>query len=231
MHVDRANEVALAPESVRQVYRRRARRYDLTSHLYGLLGYRLDAYRREGIRELALRPGCTVVEIGCGTGANLELLRDGVGNSGHVIGVDLTDAMLELARARVARHGWTNVELVLADAEAFLFPDRVDAVFSSYALTLVPGFDAVVRNAARALVPGGRMVVVDFKAPERWPRWLLRAIVPLLRPFAVTLALAQRHPWESIAKHFARSWVTERYLRATYIAVGVTGPGVTRSTL
>ena len=61
------------------------------------------------------------------------------------------------------------------------------------ALTLVPELDDVIRHAAAALGRGKRMVVVDFKAPERWPRWVLRAIVPLLQPFGVTLGLAERH--------------------------------------
>lgn len=214
------NETVLARGEVRGVYRRRARRYDLTSRLYGLVGYRLDAYREQGIRALRLRPGATVVEIGCGTGANFARLVQAVGPAGRVIGADLTDSMLDQARARVARAGWRNVELVERDAAEYAFPARVDGVLSTYALTLVPGFDAVVAHAARALAPGGRMVVVDFRAPDGWPLWLLRAIVPLLRPFAVTLGLRERRPWESIARHFPRSWVTERYLGTTYIAVG-----------
>lgn len=218
MHSSR--QTALTPGAVRDVYRRRAGRYDLTSRLYGLVGYRLDAYREEGIRALRLRPEATVVEIGCGTGANFERLVREVGPAGRVVGVDLTDSMLGQARARIARAGWRNVELVERDAADYVFPAHVDGVLSTYALTLVPRFDAVVEHAARALPPWARLVVVDFKAPEGWPPWLLRAIVPLLRPFAVTLDLRERSPWDSIARHFPRSWVTERYLGTTYIAVG-----------
>jgi ubiquinone/menaquinone biosynthesis C-methylase UbiE len=215
-----AGDDPLGQEEVRRVYRRRARRYDVTSHLYWLIGYRLDRYRREGIEALRLSTGDTVVELGCGTGHNLPHLVEAVGAKGRVIGVDLTDAMLSQARRRVKRAGWLNVELVLSDAAAFAFPPRTDGVLSTYALTLVPEFDEVIRRAAGALVPGKRMVVVDFKAPEGWPPRALRAIVPLLRPFGVTLDLQHRHPWESMRRHFREVEVREHYLGTTYVAAG-----------
>jgi demethylmenaquinone methyltransferase/2-methoxy-6-polyprenyl-1,4-benzoquinol methylase len=210
----------LGQEEMRRVYRRRAPRYDLTSHLYWLIGYRLDRYRREGIEALRLSPGDTVVELGCGTGHNLPLLVEAVGGEGRVVAVDLTDAMLAQARRRVKRAGWRNVELVLSDAAAFAFPPCTDGVLSTYALTLVPGFDEVIRRAAGALRRGKRLVVVDFKAPEGWPPWALRAIVPLLRPFGVTLDLQHRHPWESMRRHFRTVEVREHYVGTTYVAAG-----------
>lgn len=213
----------LGPDEVLGIYRRRARRYDVSSRLYWVVGYRLDLYRREGVEALRLSPGDTVVELGCGTGHNLPLLVDAVGSKGRVVGVDLTDAMLARARRRVERAGWGNVELVQSDAVAYPFPPRVDGVLSTYALTLVPGFDEVIRRAAESLGPGKRMVVVDFKAPGGWPRWLLRAVVPLLRPFGVRLGLEDRHPWESMRRHFGTVEVRERYLGTTYLAAAARG--------
>lgn len=207
-------------EEVLRVYRRRARWYDVTSRLYWLIGYRVDRYRRQGVEALRLAPGDTVVEIGCGTGHNLLLLERAVGSTGRIVGVDLTDSMLQQARRRVERAGWRNVELIQTDAARFEFPARVDAVYSSFALTLVPEFDEVIRRAAAALAPGKRMVIVDFKAPDGWPPWLLGAVVPLLRPFAVTLGLAERRPWESLQRHFLDVTVERRYLGTTYIAMG-----------
>jgi demethylmenaquinone methyltransferase/2-methoxy-6-polyprenyl-1,4-benzoquinol methylase len=217
----------LGRDEVVELYRRRAPRYDLTSHLYGLIGYPVDRYRREGVDALHLRAGDTVVELGCGTGHNLPLLREAVGPEGRVVGVDLTDAMLAQAHRRVARAGWRNVQLVRSDAAAFAWPPRVDGVLSTYALTLVPEFDEVIRRAAAALGPGGRMAVVDFKAPEGWPRWVLRALVVLLQPFGVTLGLAERHPWESMNRHFGSVEVREHYLGTTYVAIGESGSSVT----
>ncbi len=156
--------------SLLYLYRRRAPRYDITSHAYGLLGYRLDAYRRRGIELLALHPGDTVVEIGCGTGANFARLERAIGPTGAIIGVDLSPAMLEQARSRVRREGWANVTLVESGAARYGFPGSVNAILSTYALTLEPSYDDLIRQGANALVPGGRFVVVDFKAPPSWAR-------------------------------------------------------------
>jgi len=60
--------MALTPEAVVDLYRRRARRYNLTANLYYLIGYREYAYRKRAVAALDLAPGDTVVEIGCGTG-------------------------------------------------------------------------------------------------------------------------------------------------------------------
>lgn len=150
-------------DEVLHVYRRRASRYDLTSHLYWVLGYRLDRYRREGVEALKLARGETVIEIGCGTEHNIPALVEAVGPEGRVVGVDLTDAMLAQARRPIERAAWRNVELVQSDATAFAFPRHTDGVLSTYALTIVPGFDEVIRRAAAALVRGKRMVVVGLQ--------------------------------------------------------------------
>ncbi len=65
-----------------EIYSKRAPRYDLTSHVYGLLRHRLDAYRRRGIEALRPNSGDTVVEIGCGTGANFAALEHAIGPTG-----------------------------------------------------------------------------------------------------------------------------------------------------
>jgi len=210
----------LSGDQIRELYRRRAPRYDITSHVYGLLGYRLDAYRARGIELLALNSGDTIVEIGCGTGANFRALEHAIGPTGAIIGVDLTAEMLEQARERVRRERWSNVTLVQSDAATYSFPEHVNAILSTYALTLVPSYDDVVHRGAEALVPGGRFVVVDIKAPRSWPEPVLRTIVPLFRPFGVTLDLRARHPWESLAKHLNLVVMEERYLGTTYIAAG-----------
>lgn len=205
---------------IRRVYSRRARRYNVSSYAYGLAGYRLGSYRHRGVEALALRQGDTVVEIGCGTGANFSALQRAIGPSGTIIGVDLTPAMLDQARRRVREQGWANVELVESDATHYEFRRGINGIFSTFALTLVPDYDDVIRRGAEALAPEGRFVIVDFKAPPSWPVPALRAIVPLLRPFAVTLDLRHHHPWESLAKYLRLAVMEERYIRTTYIAAG-----------
>ena len=211
-------------ESVRlvSIYRRRAKRYDRSSLLLYLAGFRHWAYRKRAIRSLALNPGDTVVDLGCGTGLNFSLLQAQIGSGGTIIGVDLTDAMLDAATDRIATHGWSNVRLVKSDAAAYAFPSVVDGILSTFALTLVPEFDEVIRNGARALQPGKRFVILDFKRPSGW---LMNKAAPLLArlltgPFGGTLAMASRKPWQALEKHFARMEFTELYLGGAYIAVG-----------
>lgn len=205
---------------LRDLYRRRARRYDLSANLYYLVGFREHAYRKRAVDALALRREGTVVELGCGTGLNFALLHEKVGPKGRIIGVDLTDAMLARARQRVDRAGWRNVELVQSDAASFSFPLGANGVLSTFALTLVPEYDDVIRKAASGLSPGGRMVVLDLKRPEGWPEWLVRLGVWLTRPFGVTLEMAERHPWESMARHLTGARMQELYGGFAYLSVG-----------
>lgn len=203
-----------------ELYRKRARRYDLTANLYYLIGFREQAYRRKAVAALALAPGDTVVEVGCGTGLNFPLLRHAVGAGGRVIGVDLNDAMLARARERVRRAGWANVELVRSDAARFEFPPGLQGVVSTFALTLVPEYDTVIRRGLGALAPARRFVVLDFKRPEWPPLWLVKAMVALTAPFGVTLEMAERHPWESLERYAESFRMEELYLGFAYLARG-----------
>ncbi len=205
------------------LYRKRAKNYDITANLYYLIGFREFAYRKKAVEALGLMPGGTTVEIGCGTGLNFPLLQDRVGPEGKIIGVDLTDAMLDKARARARDNGWTNVELVCEDASRYQFPRNVDGIISTFALTLVPEFDEVVRKGADALSPGGRFVILDFKMPST----RIAAFAPLMayitKPFGVSMEMAERHPWESVARYLDNASFKDYYGGFVYIAAGETG--------
>ena len=212
--------VALSKTEIVQVYRRRARRYNFTAQLYYLMGFREWAYRRKAVKALALKRGDTVVEIGCGTGLNFRLFEDAVGAEGRIIGVDMTDRMLEGAREAARANHWENVDLTLSDATSYRFPRGVQGVISTFAITLIPEYEDIIRNAAEALEPEGRMVILDFKMPSGWLRRLAPLLAFLTRPFAVTLDLGGRRPWEAMQKYFTRVSVQEYFGGATYIAVG-----------
>lgn len=208
----------LSNDQVRHLYRRTAWLYDAAVWMYRLTG--ASRHRRQAVAALRLRPGHTVVDMGCGTGLNFALLQAAVGPDGRIIGVDLTDAMLERARRRVQRAGWTNVELVEADLAEYSFPRQVDAALATFALEMVPAYDGIVQRAAHALRPGGRLVVYGLKHPERWPRWLVRLGIWVNRPFGVSREYAVLRPWESVRRHLREVDYQEYYGGAAYLSVG-----------
>ncbi|HKJ88558.1 MAG TPA: methyltransferase domain-containing protein, partial [Gammaproteobacteria bacterium] len=110
---------------IHDLYARRARDYDWSVPLWRLGGFREAAYRRDLAASLGLRPGDTVVDLGCGTGRNFPFLEAEVGPSGTLLGTDFSGPMLERARQRAERGGWSNLSLVEADAAELDFPESV----------------------------------------------------------------------------------------------------------
>ena len=140
--------------------------------------------RRRSLELLALRPGERVLVVGAGTGADLPLLAPEV----EVTAIDLTPAMLERARRRVAALG-RRVELRVMDAQRLELPDRsFDAAVLHLILAVVPDPVRCLREVARVLGPGGRAAVFDkFAAPGRRPALWRRALNPLARVVASDL--------------------------------------------
>ena len=211
-------------EHLIEVYRRKAKRYDITSRLYPAPGYPQRGQRRQAVRELRLGRGDTVVDMACGTGLNFSLLEEAVGPEGRIVGVDLTDAMLDQARGRIETNGWSNISLVHADATEFDFPAGIDAILSTYALTQVPECREVIAHGTAALSGGGRWAVLDLKVPDGTPRWLAQLGIATVRPFASIDEWIARRPWHAIRMAMQEtlvdvSWI-ELFFGTAFIAAG-----------
>jgi ubiquinone/menaquinone biosynthesis C-methylase UbiE len=215
-------------EHLIETYRKKAKRYDITSRLYPAPGYPQRAQRLRAVQALGLRAGDSVIDIACGTGLNFRLIEDVIGPDGRIVGVDLTDAMLARAQDRIETNGWSNISLVQADAVDFEFPAEVDAILSTYALSQVPECAEVIANGTAALSGGGRWVVLDLKIPGNTPGWLTQLGTATVRPFAAIDEWIMRRPWEAIRAAMQEqladlSW-TELCFGTAFLAAGSRGP-------
>jgi arsenite methyltransferase len=114
-----------------------------------------------------LREGETVLDLGSGGGIDVLLSARRVGPTGRAIGLDMTDEMLELARANARRAGAENVEFINGQIEQIPLPDAsVDVVISNCVINLAADKRAVLSEMARVLRPGGRIGISDVVADD-----------------------------------------------------------------
>lgn len=148
----------MSHREIQSFYGRFARLYDAfaTVPLF-------SAWRSAAVDALDLSEGDTVVEMGCGTGANLRFLRESVGPEGRVVGVDLTRSMLEQARVHTVEY--RNVQLVQGDASRPPI-ERADAVLGSFVVGLLP--DAASAVEEWCAIADGRVALLDG-APSHHP--------------------------------------------------------------
>lgn len=136
---------------------------------------RLLPGRTELLAWLMPGPGQRVVELGAGTGRNPEFLGPRALGLSELTLVDLCPSLLAQARSRWAHAA--NVRVIEADACTWQPDAPVDAVYFSYALTMIPDWRAALDNAVAMLRPGGKLAVVDFtQTPAQSPaaRWFWR---------------------------------------------------------
>jgi SAM-dependent methyltransferase len=137
-----------------------------------------EPVRQLAIQHLGLRPGESVLDIGCGTGPNFEFLRKAVGPEGRVLGLDFSPRMVAQAERRIREHSWTNVEVVCADAAHARFePGGYDAAVATFTLSAIADVRPAVENVYAALRPRGRFFVADLRLiPEGRAAHIIRLL-------------------------------------------------------
>jgi SAM-dependent methyltransferase len=137
-----------------------------------------------------LRPGETVLDLGCGGGLDIFLASPRVGANGKAIGVDMTPEMIERARKNALRQGLKNVEFHLAKIDHLPVPDNsVDCLISNCVINLAPDKRAVFREMCRVLKPGGRVAVSDIALKKPLPKELGQNLMAYIGCIAGAISL------------------------------------------
>lgn len=206
-YIERRPDPALAIEK----YRSRAAGYDASAR-------RTMALRRTVVGMLGLAPGETVLDVACGTGLSLPLLREGVGPSGRVVGVEVSPEMIGKARERVAAAGWRNVTLIEAAMEEADPQARFDAALFNYTHDVLQSPRALERIFSFAR-PGARIAIAGIKHPPHWlfPLRLYRLLKA--RPYVTTFSGLDQ-PWRLVEARLANLRVISVLFGTNYLAYG-----------
>jgi demethylmenaquinone methyltransferase/2-methoxy-6-polyprenyl-1,4-benzoquinol methylase len=206
--------------SIVTAYRKYADNYDLAVKLYRLLGLRIGKYRKLTVDSLELSKGDFVVELGCGTGLNFPPVLDAIGPNGKLIGVDITDKMLDQARNRVEENGWKNVELIQSDIADYKFPSKLDGIFATGAIQYSLQYDNIIQRGYEALKTGKNFVIFDFKMPQGLSRIFAPVLIFFTKGFEANEEYIQRKAWKSVEKYFEETTFQEGWGGFVYISVG-----------
>lgn len=200
--------------------------------LESFYGHQADGYddfrkrllhgREEMMRSLEIPDGGYLLDMGGGTGSNVEALGDRLGRLGGVTVVDLCPSLVEAAKKRIAERGWANVTSALADVTTYDPGCRVDAVTFSYSLTMIPDWFRALERASELLKPGGVIGVVDFYVSRKWPaegrrrhRAPARWFWPTWFGFDNVFLSPDHLPW--LTAHFETLTLEERAGRVPYL--------------
>ncbi len=176
------------PERVRRMFAAIARSYDLNNRVHSL--WRDQAWRRFAVRAAKVKPTDVVLDVACGTGDLSELFARA--GAARVIGLDFTFEMLAIARqkaeARPAARRADRIVYMQGDAQRLPLADQsVDVVSIAFGIRNVMEPERAVREFARVLRPGGRVVILEFAEPRLAPvRWFNALYCARIMPVTAT---------------------------------------------
>jgi demethylmenaquinone methyltransferase / 2-methoxy-6-polyprenyl-1,4-benzoquinol methylase len=228
-------------DRVRGMFSAIAKSYDLNNRVHSL--GRDQAWRRFAVKAAGVKPGERVLDVACGTGDLTEAFARRSPAS-EVVGLDFTPGMLEIAREKTAKRqhvtgsgagnstGGARVSYVEGDAMNLQIPDAsFDVVSIAFGIRNVSDPAKALREFARVLKPGGRLVVLEFDRPKVWPvNWLNDVYCGWVMPRTATLISGDRSGAYRYLPRSVSTFMSREAMRAAMEAAGfrdITAKGLT----
>lgn len=162
--------------------------YDTFAKVYDMFSpkWYYHKAKKNAIEQLSLEQGNLVINLPCGTGQNFEYIEAYLKGTGMVVGIDLSEGMLEKAKGKVADNNWKNIKLFHADArhidnewlnDHVQDSENVDAILCDLGLSGFPNWKQIIDNLFDMLKPTGRLVIMDWYIPKptlrgKFIRWI-----------------------------------------------------------
>ena len=153
--------------------------YNKISNLYDYgLGFGtfwlLKKLQLKAVKEIGLKKGDVVLDLGCGTGLLFKDLIAAVGKSGKVIAIDISPKMIKKAQDKIDKNNWKNIELICADLTKKDLNIKADAAIFCLVLSLIPNYEEIICKTLRLLKSNSPLVVVDsWKQYKKWHHKLI----------------------------------------------------------
>ena len=202
-----------AQDTALQQYRVRASVYDMELQPF-------EPLREEAIARLELQAGEAVLDVGCGTGLSFAPLLQKLGTKGHIVAIEQCPEMMDKARERIARAGWTNqVSLLEASAQDAQWKGRADAATFHFTHDVMRN-PAAIDNVLAHLRPGARVVAtgLQWAAPWAGP---VNLFVMGAALYSVSSLDGLAQPWSELAKRLQDFDQHPTWMGSVYIATGI----------
>lgn len=195
-----------------QQYRARADRYDSELEPF-------EPLRREAIQRLDLRPGETVLDVGCGTGLSFGPLLDQLGPRGHIVGIEQCPEMMAQARLRFSDQRASQLRLVQAPVEEAQWPGLAHAALFHFTHDILRNPRAL-DNVLAHLAPGARVVATGLQWAAPWV-WPVNLFVLGAAMYSVSSLDGLAQPWSELAPRLNSFEVKPTWMGGIFMATGV----------
>jgi ubiquinone/menaquinone biosynthesis C-methylase UbiE len=196
---------------VKEIYRHYAPEYDRVAA--PVLGLR---FQKEAVSNLGLKTGDVVVDVACGTGSNFNFIQQCIGDTGQLIGIDLSAEMLQQAHLRVAVNRWSNVTLINSPAEEAQLQNTANAFLFSFAHDVLQS-SVALHNLFQHVTEGARVAACGIK----WAPWWNFSMNSLIFQIAYqyhTVHTGLAKPYAILAQIFSDPVIDIRAFDTVYVA-------------